>query len=83
MNKEEKNMMILSKQIDVMKAVLRRTEFTDKQDVPNQKGKIASYIFGTEELILTEVLFSGTFKNLSAKQLVTILSLFINEERLK
>lgn len=66
-----------------MKQVLMRTSFISTDEVPNQKGKIASLIFGTDELILTEILFSGILKNLSAKQIVQILTIFINEEKTK
>lgn len=52
------------------------------QDIPNQKGKVASLIQGCDELLLTEVLFQGILRNLTAKQLVVILSMFINEEPL-
>lgn len=83
MKRDEQTIQIFTKQIQVMKQILRRTEFISKDDVPTHKGKIASLIFGTDELVLTEILFSGILKNLEAKQLITILTLFINEEKMK
>lgn len=74
---------VFNKQINLMKQVLFRLGFINKDDVPIEKGKIASVIFGTEELILTEILFSGELRKLTSKQLITLLTVFINEEKTK
>lgn len=74
---------VFNKQITLMKQILFRLGFINKDDVPVEKGKIASVIFGTEELILTELLYSGELRKLSPKQLIQLLTIFINEEKSK
>ncbi len=38
---------------------MRDLEFIDKYEVVTPKGRMASLIFGGDELLMTEVLFSG------------------------
>lgn len=49
-----------------MKRVMRRLDLCDKNDVPSLKGKVACTISACDELLITEMLFSGTFSNLDA-----------------
>lgn len=65
-----------------MKNILRRLGMLNDQDIPNQKGKVASLMQGCDELLLTEIIFQGTLRNLDARQIVVILSMFINEEQM-
>lgn len=44
-----------------MKRVMRRLDLCDKNDVPSLKGKVAATISASDELLLTELLFSGAF----------------------
>ena len=52
--------------IKSMKKVLKRLDFVDNEDVPTAKGKIAALIFGADELLITELLFSGKLRKLSS-----------------
>jgi ATP-dependent RNA helicase DOB1 len=53
--------MIMKQDLVNMKRVMRRLEMCDKNDVPSLKGKVACRISAADELVLTELLFSGVF----------------------
>ena len=53
--------MIMSTELVSMKRVMRRLEFADKNDVPSLKGKVAASISACDEILVTELLFSGFF----------------------
>lgn len=80
---ENNSTLVFTKKIESMKKILTRLEFINKEEVPTTKGKIASIIFGSDELLLTEVIFSGILRNLTPKQIDVIMSLFINEETMR
>ncbi len=44
-----------------MKRVMRRLDMCDKNDVTSLKGKVACRISAADELLATELLFSGLF----------------------
>lgn len=46
-----------------MKRVMRRLDLADKNDVPTLKGKVAAHISASDEILLTEMLFSGLFND--------------------
>jgi len=48
-----------------MKRVMRRLEMIDANDVPQLKGKVAASISAADEIITTELIFSGFFQQLS------------------
>ena len=75
------NALVLKNKIESMKVVLKRLNFIDLNGVPTSKGRIASLIFGSDEILLTELLFMNQLTKLTPKQIDIILSLFINEER--
>lgn len=52
-------------------------------DVVELKGKVACEISSAEELTLTELMFSGVFKDLNVEELVSVLSCFVWQEKLK
>lgn len=47
------------------------------------KGKVACEITSADELTLTELMFSGAFKDISVEQMVALLSSFVWQERLR
>jgi len=53
--------MIMKQDLVNMKRVMRRLEMSDKNDVPSLKGKVACRISASDELVTTELLFSGIF----------------------
>lgn len=54
----------MSEDLVHMKRVMRRLELINKHDVPNLKGKAAASISAADEIITTELLFSGFFQDL-------------------
>ena len=56
--------MIMKHDLVNMKRVMRRLEMCEKNDVPTLKGKVACSISASDELLVTELLFSGMFQNL-------------------
>ena len=56
------NRMIMSTELISMKRVMRRLELIDKNDVPQLKGKVAASISAADELLTTELIFSGFFQ---------------------
>jgi ATP-dependent RNA helicase DOB1 len=53
--------MIMKNELVNMKRVMRRLDMCDKNDVPSLKGKVACSISASDELLVTELLFSGMF----------------------
>ena len=53
--------MIMKQDLVNMKRVMRRLDLCGNDDVPTLKGKVASSISAADELVTTELLFSGLF----------------------
>jgi len=64
-----------------MKRVLRRLGYLTKDNVVDVKGRVAAEINMSDELVLTEMLFSGFFTDLTTEQIVAIMSCFVSEEK--
>jgi ATP-dependent RNA helicase DOB1 len=60
-----------------MKRVMRRLDLCEKTDVPKLKGKVACSISASDELIATELLFSGVFNNLDSSLIAALCSCLI------
>lgn len=60
-----------------MKRVMRRLDLCDKNDVPSIKGKVACRISAADELITTELLFSGAFQDIDPFQLAALCSCLV------
>lgn len=56
--------MILAGDLTSMKRVMRRLEMCDKNDVPTLKGKVAARVSTSDEILVTEMLFSGLFNDI-------------------
>lgn len=63
------------------KRVLRRLGYCNNADVIEFKGRVACELSSGDELLLTEMIFNGTFNDLSAPQSVALLSCFVCDER--
>lgn len=63
------------------KRVLRRLGYCNSADVIEFKGRVACELSSGDELLLTEMIFNGTFNELSAAQSVALLSCFVCDER--
>ena len=69
--------MIMSQDLVNMKRVMRRLDLADRNDVPTLKGKVACSISASDEIMITEMLFSGLFNDIDAVQTAAILSCLI------
>lgn len=56
--------MIMATDLVNMKRVMRRLDLCDKNDVITLKGKVACSISASDEILLTEMLFSGQLSEL-------------------
>ncbi|WWC67600.1 uncharacterized protein I206_101510 [Kwoniella pini CBS 10737] len=63
------------------KRVLRRLGFTTSDDVVEMKGRVACEISTGDELMLTEMMFGGTFGELTPEQCAALLSCFVFQEK--
>ncbi len=69
--------MIMKSDLVNMKRVMRRLELADKNDVPSIKGKVACRISAADELVTTELLFSGVFQDIDAFQIAALCSCLV------
>ena len=65
------------------KRVLRRLAFTDASDIVDMKGRVACEISSGDELLLTELIFNGSFNSLSPEQCAALLSCFVFTEKVR
>jgi len=72
--------MVLHDELKSMQRVLRRLEFCDKNSILT-KGKVACEISAGDELLATEMLFSGMFNNMKSSTMAAVLSCLIYTER--
>lgn len=63
------------------KRVLRRLGYCTTADVIEFKGRVACELSAADELLLTEMIFNGTFNGLSTQQSVALLSCFVCDEK--
>ncbi|ANB11452.1 ATP-dependent RNA helicase MTR4 [Sugiyamaella lignohabitans] len=63
------------------KRVLRRLGFTSSTDIVDLKGRVACEISSGDELLITELIFNGTFSDLTAEQCAALLSCFVFDEK--
>eukprot|EP01135_Chromosphaera_perkinsii_P004186 Nk52_evm5s271 gene=Nk52_evmTU5s271 len=78
--KEARNIL----QMDELKSrrrVLRRLGYTSEGDVIEMKGRVACEINTGDELLLTEMIFTGVFNELTVEQTVALLSCFVFQEK--
>ncbi|KAL1117753.1 hypothetical protein AAG570_004068 [Ranatra chinensis] len=69
------------KELKCRKRVLRRLGFCTSSDIIELKGRVACEVTSAEEIVITEMLFSGIFGELTTEQTVSLLSCFVCEER--
>ena len=63
-----------------MKRVLRRLEFTTKEDIVQIKGKVACEISACDEIMITELMFSGLFNEMENNEIAAVLSCLVHDE---
>jgi ATP-dependent RNA helicase DOB1 len=70
---------VLKNDLKYMRRVLRKLELTS-EDTVLQKGQVACIITSADELLITEMIFNGSFNDLEPNQLVALLSCFMANE---
>nr|XP_043625192.1 DExH-box ATP-dependent RNA helicase DExH9 [Erigeron canadensis] len=70
-------------ELKARKRVLRRLGFVTREDVVELKGKVACEISSADELVLTELMFNGVFKDIKIEEMVSLLSCFVWQEKLQ
>lgn len=63
------------------KRVLRRLGYSTNADVIEFKGRVACELSSGDELLITEMIFNGTFNDLTAAQCASLLSCFVCDDR--
>lgn len=63
------------------KRVLRRLGYCTSADVIEFKGRVACELSSGDELLITEMIFNGTFNDLSAPQCAALLSCFVCDDK--
>jgi len=61
--------------------MLRKLDYVTSDQIVQTKGHLAAEISSADELVLTELLVNGTFKNLPYDQTVALLSCFVHSEK--
>jgi len=79
--KEATHDIVMNQTLKNMKRVLKRLAFVTKEHVITTKGRVACEISTCDELLGTELMFSGAFHNLSVEQLVALLSCLVFSEK--
>jgi ATP-dependent RNA helicase DOB1 len=69
--------MIMTEDLVNMKRVMRRLDLIDNNDVPHLKGKVAASISAADEILTTELIFSGFFQELKPAQMAAVLSCLV------
>lgn len=57
--------------------------YITRDDVLELKGKVACEISSADELVLTELMFSGALKDMKVEEMVSLLSCFVWQEKLQ
>ena len=74
---------VLQKELKCMLRVLRRLEYTNKDNIVRLKGRVATEISTSDEneLLLCELVFANVFKTLTPNQLASVLSALVTTEK--
>ncbi|KAJ1383224.1 rRNA-processing arch domain [Sesbania bispinosa] len=69
-------------ELKARKRVLRRLGYATSDNVVELKGKVACEISSADELILTELMFNGVFKDIKVEEMVSLLSCLVWQEKI-
>jgi ATP-dependent RNA helicase DOB1 len=61
------------------KRLLRRLNYLTDEDIVSLKGRVACHINAGDELVITEMIMNGIFNDMTAEQIVALLSCFVYE----
>jgi len=72
--------MVLDDDLKSMKRAMRRICLLDKEDIVELKGRVAGCISACDEILMTELIFSGFFNDMSFQEIAAILTCVIHDE---
>lgn len=74
---------VFSEELKQMMRVLRRLDYTDKDNIILRKARVACEITTTDEneILLTELLFKGVLNSMETEMIVALLSCLVNVHR--
>ncbi|BBN13684.1 ATP-dependent RNA helicase DOB1 [Marchantia polymorpha subsp. ruderalis] len=75
--------LVFKDELKSRRRVLRKLGYATVDGVVEMKGRVACEISSADEIVLTELIFGGNFKELSSEQLVAVLSCFVWQEKSK
>eukprot|EP00658_Telonema_sp_P-2_P077605 TRINITY_DN7057_c0_g1_i3.p1 TRINITY_DN7057_c0_g1~~TRINITY_DN7057_c0_g1_i3.p1 ORF type:complete len:640 (-),score=205.72 TRINITY_DN7057_c0_g1_i3:80-1894(-) len=75
--------MIMKDELKGMRRVLRRLGHTDAEDVIQTKGRVACELNAGDELLATELIFSGVFNEIEPDQIVALMSCLVYNNKPK
>ena len=74
------NRLVLNEELIIMKKVLTRLNYLDKNNLVTFKGQVACCISSGDTIILTEIIFNGFLNNMNENDIGVILSCFVGGE---
>uniref|UniRef100_A0A915MHF3 Uncharacterized protein n=1 Tax=Meloidogyne javanica TaxID=6303 RepID=A0A915MHF3_MELJA len=81
-NKSENSRKLLQMdELQCRKRVLRRLGYANEEDTITDKGRVACELSSADELLLTEMLFTGAFASMEAEEAAALLTCFVFEEK--
>ncbi|KAJ5080720.1 exosome RNA helicase mtr4 [Anaeramoeba ignava] len=78
---KESEDVLLKENLKYMKRVLRKLGYTNNENIIETKGRIACEISSGDELLITEMIFSGAFNEMEVEQIVALSSCFVFQEK--
>ncbi|KAL3691924.1 hypothetical protein R1sor_005575 [Riccia sorocarpa] len=75
--------LVFKDELKSRRRVLRRLGYATADGVVEMKGRVACEISSADEIVITELIFGGNFKDLPPEQLVALLSCFVWQEKTK
>eukprot|EP00191_Tetraselmis_sp_GSL018_P015096 CAMPEP_0177586164 /NCGR_PEP_ID=MMETSP0419_2-20121207/4917_1 /TAXON_ID=582737 /ORGANISM="Tetraselmis sp., Strain GSL018" /LENGTH=1007 /DNA_ID=CAMNT_0019076019 /DNA_START=41 /DNA_END=3065 /DNA_ORIENTATION=+ len=73
--------MIFKAELKARMRVLRRLEYIDSEGIVTAKGRFAANIQSADEIVSTELIFDGTFGELTPVQTAALVSCFVWQEK--
>lgn len=71
----------MKEELKKMRKVLKRLEYVTTDGVLTSKGRFACELSAGDELVITNMIFSGVFNELTVEQTVAVLSCFEHQEQ--
>lgn len=77
---QESQAVAMREDLTKMKNVLRQLDFISKDGVLGMKGRFSCELSIADEIVLTEMIFDGSFNDLTPQQAAALMSCFVHKE---